>query len=573
MTQAIRKTAPGPLAPLPFHIPQPFETTLENGLKIVVFVDERLPLVSYRLAFLAGEADDPSDRVGLTSAMATMLTEGTQNYSSRELAEKIERLGANVSANASDDFLIIAASALSMYGSEILDLIAEVIFRPTFPEDEFNLYQRNTIEHLKFQRSQPGFLANEQTARILYGEHPYARISPSASDVEKLTREDLVDSHRTRVTPDNAILIAVGNIERESFVREIEEKFGGWERVERTSLKYPELKRRSGRTLSIVDRPGSAQSNIVLSNLAIDRGSPDYFPVIVMNQVLGAGASSRIFMNLREEKGYTYGAYTRFDAKCLAGEFEATAEVRTDVTGASLQEFVYELQRIREEKVADDELRDAKNFLTGVFPIRAETQEGLTNLLVSQQLYGLPEDYLQTYRDNVTAVTADDVQRVATKYIHPDDIAIVIVGDGREVLRQARAYSAAIEIYDSEGHAMDIGSYESEAEEEEGDGGAVDVAGKWELTLNFQGQNVKVSMKLEQKDGSLEGSLDTVLGSGTISGGRVTGNKLRATAVTDIQGQSVDFAISGSVDGDSMKGTLSTAIIPDSLEFEGKRTA
>src|SRR5207253_10336987 len=139
----------------------------------------------------------------------------------------------------------------------------------------------------------------------------------------------------------------------------------------------------------------------VLSNLAIPRNHPDYFPALVMNQVLGAGASSRVFMNLREEKGYTYGAYTRLDTKKLAGDFEATAEVRTAVTGDSLKEFFYELNRIRDERVMEDELNDAKSFLTGVFPIRAETQEGLTNLIVNQHLYGLPEDYLQTYRDNV----------------------------------------------------------------------------------------------------------------------------------------------------------------------------
>src|SRR5256714_6502670 len=164
---------------------------------------------------------------------------------------------------------------------------------------------------------------------------------------------------------------------------------------------------RSARSLTIVDRPGSAQSNIVLTNLGVRRTHSDYFPLIVMNQVLGAGASSRVFMNLREEKGYTYGAYTRLESKRLAGDFEATAEVRTAVTGDSLKEFFYELDRIRGDMVGEEELADAKNFLTGVFPLRAETQEGLTNLIVNQHLYGLPEDYLQTYREHVDAVTAD----------------------------------------------------------------------------------------------------------------------------------------------------------------------
>ena len=170
-----------------------------------------------------------------------------------------------------------------------------------------------------------------------------------------------------------------------------------------------------------------------------------------MNQVLGAGASSRVFMNLREEKGYTYGAYTRLDAKRLAGDFEATAEVRTAVTGESIKEFFYELGRIREEKVGDDELADAKNFLTGVFPIRAETQEGLTNLIVSQHLYGLPADYLQTYREMVDAVTVDEVLDAAKKFVRPEEMSIVIVGDAEEVLPQVKDHADSVEIFDTDG--------------------------------------------------------------------------------------------------------------------------
>ncbi len=209
---------------------------------------------------------------------------------------------------------------------------------------------------------------------------------------------------------------------------------------------------RDSRSLTIVDRKGSAQSNIVLTHLGVKRTDPDYFPLIVMNQVLGAGASSRVFMNLREEKGYTYGAYTRLGSKKLAGDFEATAEVRTAVTGDSLKEFFYELERIRDDKVGDEELADAKNFLTGVFPIRAETQEGLTNLIVNQHLYCLPENYLQTYRENVDAVTVDDVQRIAIKHVRPDEMAIVIVGDAGEVLTQAKEYAETVEIFDTDGN-------------------------------------------------------------------------------------------------------------------------
>ncbi len=447
-----RKFPPAPLTPPAFDIARPYETELANGLKVVIVENKRLPLISLRLAFHSGDINDPADGRGMTSAMGHLLTEGTETYSSRELAERIERLGAGLSANASDDFTIVSASALSMYRSDVMTLMSDVVLRATFPEDELDLYRRNTIEGLKFQRSQPPFLANEQAARLIYGEHPYGTVSPTADDIEKLDRAKIAAFRSERLIPNNAVFIAVGDVDRTAFISELEDNFGGWQpgTVRETAVAEPPT--RTGRTLTIVDRPGSAQSNIVIGNRAIARLDPDYFPTIVMNQVLGAGASSRVFMNLREEKGYTYGAYTRLNTKRLAGDLEATAEVRNDVTGDSLKEFFYEFEKMRTDKVREDEIADAQAFLTGVFPIRAETQEGLTNLIVNQQLYGLPEDYLQTYRDKIDAVTIDDVQRAAQAYVRPDEMAIVIVGDAEQVLPQAKDYADTVEIYDTEGN-------------------------------------------------------------------------------------------------------------------------
>lgn len=566
MTKAIRKTAPEPLAPVPFQVPQAYQTKLDNGLRVVLIADSRLPLVSYRLAFLSGDINDPAGETGLTSAMASMLTEGTENYSSREFAEKIERLGASISTNASEDFTMIAASALSMYSSDVLDMVAEMVFRPTFPESELDLYRRNTIENLKFQRSQPNFLANEQVARLLYGAHPYSTVAPSAADIEKLTRASLIAHREESLVPNNAVMIVVGDFDRDEMLKSLRGHFEKWHGTDLEAAERPTPPERDSVTLTVVDRPGSAQSNIVLANLAFPRNHPDYFPALVMNQVLGASASSRVFMNLREDKGYTYGAYTRIDTKRLLGDFEATAEVRTQVTGDSLKEFFYELNRIRGERVPEQELADAKNFLTGVFPIRAETQEGLTNLIVNQQLYGLPDDYLQTYREEVNAVTAEEVQRVANEYIRPDRLAMVIVGDAGEILQQAREYADTVEVFDTDGNRLDVASFERDPNEAPAQAG-----GNWKLMLDFQGQQVPVTLKLDQDGEKISGDLETVLGNGKISAGKITGRKFTATASTEIQGQTVDFVINGSVEGDSMAGSLSAAIIPDSLAFTGTR--
>lgn len=568
MNEEFRKSPPAPLERVPFDIPKPFETTLENGLKVVIFENERLPLVSFRLAFRAGDANDPPDSTGLTSALTSMLSEGTDSRSSRELAEEIERLGAKISASSDDDNTVIAASSLTLYSSEILDLMAEMALFPAFPEDELRLYKQNTIENLRFQRSQPSFLASEQTSKILYGMHPYATISPTPADVEKITRDRLLAFHKKMFVPNNATLIVVGDVKREELLKEIEESFGGWRQGEMEQTEFPVPPERTEITVTIVDRAGSAQSNIVLAHLAIERNNPDYFPVLVMNQVLGAGASSRLFMNLREEKGYTYGAYSRFHTKRLLGEFEATAEVRTPVTGESLKEFFYEIRRIRDEKVSEDELNDAKNFLSGVFPIRAETQEGLTNLIVIQQLYNLPNDYLQTYRDNINAVNVEDVERVAKKYLQPDKIALVIVGDAEEILPQVSGFANKIEIYDTDGNPKDIAEYRKDENEE-----TADLNGKWNLMLDFQGQQVPVSLNLQQDGEKVLGILKSMLGEGEISDGKVKGSKFSAIARTEMQGQTLELSLSGFVTDNSMKGSINAPMIPVPVEFTGEKSS
>jgi zinc protease len=571
MNEDFRKTAPAPLAPKPFEIPKPFETVLPNGLKVVVFEDKRLPLVSYRLAFKTGDINDPTDSTGLTSALTAMLNEGTKTRTSRQLAEEIERLGASISANAGDDNTIISASALSLYSSDVFRLMTDMVLNPTFPESELALYKKNAVENLKYQRSQPAFLANEQVSKILYGTHPYSVVSPTAADVEKISREKLMAFRDKMLVPNNATLIVVGDVNRETLLKEINENFGGWKKGTIESMKFPALPARTAATITVVDRPGSIQSNIVLGNLAIERNNPDYFPVLVMNQIIGAGPSSRLFMNLREKNGYTYGAYSSFDTRRLAGNFQSTAEVRTPVTGASLKEFFYELNRVRNEKATEKELRDAKSFLTGVFPLRAETQEGLTNLLVSQQLYDLPADYLQTYRDKINAVTLDEVERVAKKYISPDKIAIVIVGDAEEILPQVKTYSQKIEVFDAEGKTLNVADFGKPASS----GGAMANAnGVWNLTVDAQGQKLPVTLTLKQDGAKVSGSLDSMLGKGTIADAKVSGNKFVGNAKTEIQGQAVELNINGTINGDMMKGVI-TASMPGlpPLPFEGKRAA
>ncbi len=450
-TEEFRRHAPAPLQPRPLNIPEPFETELPNGLQLVIAEDKRLPLVSFRLAFRTGEANDPAALPGLTQMMAGLLNEGTESRTSRQIAEEVERLGASLSALSNADYTIVGASALSMYTQDILELMADVTLRPSFPQNEIDLARENTKQLLIQQRALPTFLASERVSRVLFGEHPYAIVSPTPESLDAMTRDRLAHFHRSLLVPNNAAMIAVGDIERNAAIGLVGKLFGSWERRKAPEPCFPSPPGRTNRAAYIVERPGSAQSNIIVANLAISRTSPDYFPMLVMNTILGANPSSRLFMNLREEKGYTYGAYSSLDARRERGMFRVTAEVRTPVTGASLKEFFYELERIRSEAVSQKEIGDAKSYLAGVFPIRIETQEGLIEQFVQIKMFDLPADYLHTYRDRVNAVTIEEIQQVAREHVTPDTSAIVIVGDADEVVDQVKPYTEDIELYDTSG--------------------------------------------------------------------------------------------------------------------------
>ncbi len=451
LAEAFRREPPAPLAPRSMNLPAVGDATLANGLRVLFVESGRLPLVSFRLAFRSGDADDPGDRAGLTDLMTGMLNEGTGTRTSRQLADEVARVGATLSSGASADFTTVAATALTTYSDEILELMADIILRPSFPADELELTKQNTLQNLIAQRGQPAFLANERVSRVIYGEHPYSIVAPTPQSIDAATRAELADYHRARFIPNNAVFIVGGDFQRDEMLARLEELFGAWQRGEARARQFPAPPARTGRTLYLVDRPGSAQSNIVIANPGLTRTHPDYFPALLMNTILGANASSRVFMNLREEKGYTYGAYTSLDARREAGSFRATAEVRTAVTGDSLKEFFYEFGRIRDEPVTEKELTDAKTYLTGIFPIRLETLDGLIDQLLQIEMLGLPEDYLLTYRDRIQAVTREEVQRVARLYVQPDHAAVVIVGDAAAVRAQAETYAGRVELYDNLG--------------------------------------------------------------------------------------------------------------------------
>jgi zinc protease len=555
-----RSQAPAPLQPRPISVPTPTETTLSNGLKLVVVEDKRLPLVSYRLAFRVGGAFDPPQLPGLTDLLGGLLPEGTESRSSREIADEVARMGASISAGANSDYTIVAASALSQFNDPIMDLMAEITLQPSFPENEVALAKQNTKESLRQQRAQPSFLASEMVSRVMFGDHPYATVAPTPESIDRSSRDEFVRFHRAKLVPNNAVFIVVGNVRYEHILSRIESLFSTWERGEDVVANFPAPPVRTSRKAYLVDRPGSAQSNIVIANSGITRTSPDYFPLLLMHTVLGATASSRLFMNLREEKGYTYGAYSNLDARRSAGTFRATAEVRSAVTGDSLKEFFYELDRIRNTPVSEKEIADAKSYLTGVFPIRLETQEGLTDQLVQIKMLNLPDNYLQTYRDRVQAITIEEIQRVAQKYVRPDEAALIVVGDGTSVLEQIRPYCEDIEIYNTAGKRKTAGASV-----------ATDPAGTWSIEVETPlGQSIPATLTISRTESGYTGVIHSEMGDADLGVIEFNNNSFQATTSLEMDGHAVAAEISGRFEGDHAEGSLKLQNTPE-LPFTGTR--
>ena len=555
-----RSQAPAPLQPRPISIPTPRETTLPNGLSLVVVEDKRLPLVSYRLAFRVGGAFDPPQLPGLTDLLAGLLPEGTESKSSREIADEIARMGASLSAGANSDYTIVGASALSQFNEPVMDLIAEVILQPSFPENEVELAKQNTKESLRQQRAQPSFLASEMVSRVMFGDHPYSIVAPTPESIDRSSRDEFVKFHRAKLVPNNAVFIVVGDVRYDDILKRVESLFSTWSRGEQLVANFPAPPVRTSKTAYLVDRPGSAQSNIVIANSGITRTSPDYFPMLLMHTVLGATASSRLFMNLREEKGYTYGAYSNLDARRSAGTFRATAEVRTPVTGDSLKEFFYELDRIRNTPVSEKEIADAKSYLTGVFPIRLETQEGLTDQLVQIKMLNLPDDYLQTYRERVQAVTIAEIQRVAQKYVKLDEAALIVVGDGASVLDQIKPYCEDIETYNTAGKRKTAAVV-----------GETDPVGSWSIEVETPlGQSIPATITISRTEAGYTGLIHSEMGDADLGKIEINNNSFHTATSLEMDGHSVEAEISGRFEGDHTEGSLRLQNSPE-LPFSGSK--
>ena len=435
-------------------IPKPTEITLANGLTILVLEDHRLPLVTARLSILgAGALNDPADVPGLANVTATMLKEGTKTRSSKQIAEQSEELGATIGAQApwASETATFSASGLSDNASQWIALASDILLNPSFPESELSKLKQRMKVQLQQQRSTAGFLMQERFNRAVYGNHPAAITSPTPQALDKITPAMLAEWHANRYVPENAILGVTGDI-TPAQVTQMFSALPGWKAGPSKAALPTATKPASGRKIFLVDRPGSVQTDVEIGNIAINRMDADYVPMVVMDRIVGGGASARLFMNLREVHGYTYGAYSMLVARRYAGPWIAQGSMRTDATGGAMTEFMNEINRIRDTPVPEKELEETKRSIVASFALTLERPNELLDYAIALKVYNLPADYWDTYPAKIMAITAEQVQRVARKYIVPDDLQIVAVGDAAKLKPVLDKYGA-VQVFDTNGQS------------------------------------------------------------------------------------------------------------------------
>lgn len=435
------------------NLPKPLEAKLDNGLTVLILEDHRFPVVAVRLNISgAGPLFEPAGATGLANLTAAMLREGTKTRTSRQLAEEIERLGASLNASSGYGSASAAlnASGLSDNFAQWFALFTDVLLNPSFPADELGKLKTRLKTQLKQQRTQPFFLANERFSQAVYGKHPAATVTTTAEALDALTSERLAQWHRERYAPQNAILGIAGDVRAADVLAKLKRELAGWAKTDAKEVLPPHPVPTTVKKIFLIDRPDSVQSTVTMGNIAIDRRSPDYFPMVVMDSIVGGGGSARLFLNLREEKGYTYGVYSGFTAVKYPGPWSAGGDVRTEVTEGALNELLYELGRIRDEPVPAAELEEKKRAVVAGFALSLESPAQLLNYAITRKIYDLPADYWETYPAKIMAVTAADVQRVARRYVNPETQQVVVVGDASKI-KAALEKFGPVEVYDTEG--------------------------------------------------------------------------------------------------------------------------
>jgi zinc protease len=436
------------------HLPHPRRFQLpggpggRGGARVLVVEDHSLPLITITVSVRAGSLFDPTSRPGVADLTADLLNEGTERRSHEEISEQTERIGASIYGAAGDERAVVTATGISDDVDTIVDILADVLLHPTFPADRLERARFRSIAALQQQASSPQFLATQQTRALLYGvDSAYGRPPATPDQIKSITPDDLKDFYHRhyRNTPQTLIGVT-GDVHVDEIYRKLSAALAGWPAggdaavADDDPLPAANFAPRTATAVTIVDRPGSSQTVLSFANVAITRTDPDYFPLLVANYLLGGDSSARLFLSLRERKGYTYGAYSSVSTAHYPGIWSASANVRNSVTGPAAAAFLDEFQRLQEQPVPDSELSAVQRALVGRFALTLENPTVVLSRLLDVADYGLPDDYWDAYPKNIQAVTITDIQRVARKYLGASGFQLIAVGESKEIAPALAAY-------------------------------------------------------------------------------------------------------------------------------------
>ncbi len=425
----------------PLPSPTIVKKTLANGLQVWVVPRNGVPRVDMVLAVRgAGQIADDAAHPGFANMLAGLLNEGTAKHDSRAIAELAQGLGGSVGGFASADGISVQANAVASQAGAMMQLLAEVARTPSFPSKEVALAKANALQALRVQETQPRFRADRALNRAVFGEHPYGHTTPTVEAINSVDEALLRAEHGKRFRPDQALLVITGRIKEADAMKLAQQAFGDWKAngpVPATALKAPDAARPAH---VLLERPGSVQSTIRLGGSGIAATAQDQVPLRLASTVLGGGFSSRVNINLREEKGYTYGASAGARMMREAGSIVGGADVRNEVTGAAITEYFNEYKRIGSELISPQEMEMHKRYVAGGYVLSNQMQRAVAATLASNWLIGLPAEYLTQYVPLIQKVTPEQVREVSRKYFNPENQSIVVVGDSKAVGEQLKAF-------------------------------------------------------------------------------------------------------------------------------------
>jgi zinc protease len=437
--QALPKPEVGPEKP--FAPPPRVERTLPNGLRVIAVRYGSVPKLSAILTVKAGLAVDPPAKAGLAQLVAEAAQEGTTTRSSEQLKREVFAIGATLSGAAGQDSTSFQMRGLAETLPQMLALLADVVRNPTFPQGELDLIKANTTEQLQAQLASPQYVANKVFRQSLFGEHPYARTGVTPETLPAIDRASLVEFHNTYYRPNSAFLVVVGDAAPDAVFTAAENALGGWARGPVPAPKTAALPELKGRRLVFVQRPNSVQSSISIGNFAIKRDDERWYTLQLANQIYGAAFDSRLVRNIREEKGYTYSPQSVFQAMADGGLYRAVADVRNEVTGATIKEIYAEIDKLRAGGPEAEELSDAKQYSRGVFLLQNASQAGFAGTINTVNTFGLARDYPETFQRQISQPSAEAIKTGAEMLLGSQDSVVVVVGDYTKVKDQLSGFT------------------------------------------------------------------------------------------------------------------------------------